>query len=239
VLAKAVAVWAAAFFVSGTLMGSITALRVQKRNKKRVNVHLDGEYAFALTDIEAARLRVGQTLTEEEIGALQRGDQAERAYERALSFLSYRPRSESEVRSSLRRKRVDAETIDSVIDRLIRAGLLDDAEFARYWVDNRIQFRPRGARALRHELRAKGVPQAVIGEALESYDEEAAARKAARAGASRMAHLETDDFRRRLSSYLARRGFHYGVVKPLVQEMLERRPGLPDEIESEVQANGE
>ena len=215
-------------------MGSITALRVQKRNKRRVNVHLDGEYAFALTDIEATRLRVGQTLTEEEMAALQERDEAERAYERALNFLSYRPRSESEVRNNLRRKRVAAEAIESAVDRLLRAGLLDDREFARYWIDNRIQFRPRGARALRHELRAKGVPHPVITEALEGYDDEAAAMKAAQAGASRMARLEEEDFRRRLSAYLARRGFNYGVVKPLVQEMLERRASDRDEIESEV-----
>ncbi len=212
---------------------TITALRVQRRNKRRVNVHLDGDYSFALTDIEATRLRVGQELTAEEIATLQGHDEAERAYERALNFLSYRPRSESEVRNKLRRKRVAAEAIDSVVGRLLRAGLLDDQEFARYWVDNRTQFRPRGARALRHELRAKGVPSTVIAEVLEGFDEEEAARKAALAGARRMAHLEAEDFRTRLSAYLARRGFYYGVAKPLVQEMWEQKPDTQNENESE------
>jgi regulatory protein len=237
----AVAVWAAAFFVCTVceMKRCITALRAQKRNDRFVNVHLDGKYAFGLTAIEAAHLRVGQSLTEEEIAALRKRDETERAYEKALNLLSYRPRSESEMRRRLRRKRVEPEAIESTIDRLLRAGLLDDREFARYWVDNRFRFRPRGARALRHELQAKGVPSSVISEALEQYDDQAAARKAAQAGARRMARLEPGDFRRRLSAYLARRGFGYEVVKPLVQEMLEQRPSRSDELERKVETNGE
>jgi regulatory protein len=216
----------------------VTALRVRKRNKKLVNVHLDGEQAFALTAIQAARLHVGQTLTAEEIAALRAGDEAERAYERALSLLSYRPRSESEVRGRLRRKQVEAEAIDSAVERLKRAGLLDDLEFARYWIENRLRFRPRGARALRHELRARGVPHPVISEALEGYDEQAAAEKAALDGARRLAHLDPQGFRRRLGAYLARRGFNYAIVKPLVQDMLEQQASREDEPEREVDTNG-
>jgi regulatory protein len=203
------------------MAGTITALRFQKRNKNRVNVYLDGQFAFGLAAIEAARLRVGQALGDDDIARLQRQDKVERAHERALNFLSYRPRSEAEVRRSLHKKGVQEEVVEVVIERLTRAGMLDDREFARYWVENRLQFNPRGARALGHELRQKGVPASIIADALVGFDEEAAARKASEAGARRLAHLEPDAFRRRLGAYLARRGFAYVVIAPLVEEMLD------------------
>jgi len=203
------------------MAGKITELCFQKRNKDRVNVYLDGRFAFGLAAIEAAHLKVGQELDDADIARLQKQDEIERAYERALNFLSYRPRSEAEVRRNLRRKDVEDQVIESVVERLTQAGLLDDGEFARYWVENRVQFKPRGARALRQELWEKGIPDAVVAETLEGFDEEGAARRVAQAGARRMARLDPRDFRRKLSAYMARRGFSYAVIKPLVEEMLE------------------
>ena len=203
------------------MAGVITALRFQKRNRNRVNVYIDGQFAFGLAAIEAAHLRVGQTLSDDDVARLQMQDGVERAYERALNFLSYRPRSEAEVRRKLRKKNMEEEVVEAVVERLTRAGLLNDREFARYWVENRRQFNPRGARALRHELREKGVPAPVIADVLADLDEEVTARRAAEAGARRLAHLEPGDFRRRLGAYLARRGFSYAVIEPLVEEMFE------------------
>ncbi|MFW6135910.1 MAG: RecX family transcriptional regulator [Chloroflexota bacterium] len=201
----------------------ITALTFQKRNKDRVNVYLDGQFAFGLAAIEAARLRVGQTLSNDEIVELQMKDQVERAYERALNYLSYRPRSETEVRRNLGKKDVEDAVIDAVIGRLKRAGLLDDREFAKYWVDNRARFNPRGFRGLRHELQQRGVSRDVIDDALETFDVEAAARQAVEAGASRLSQEAPPDFRRKLQAYMARRGFSYAVTSPLVQEKLQEK----------------
>jgi regulatory protein len=160
-------------------------------------------------------------LSDADIARLQKKDEIERAYERALNFLSYRPRSEAETRRNLREKNLDEDVIEAVLERLTRAGLLNDREFARYWVDNRVQFKPRGARALRQELWEKGVPDAIITEVIESVNEEDIARRVAEDGARRMAHLQPDDFCRKLNAYMARRGFSYAVIKPLVEEMLE------------------
>ena len=220
------------------MAGKITALRFQKRNKDRVNVYIDGQFAFGLAAIEAARLRVGQTLSDDDVARLRVRDEVERAYERALNFLSYRPRSEAEVRRNLYKKDVEDEVVEVVVERLTRAGLVDDREFARYWVENRLQFNPRGARALRHELRGKGIPDAIIAGALVDLDEEVAARQVAEAGARRLAHLEPRDFRRKLGAYMARRGFSYAVIEPLIEEMLDagRCEALTD-VESEVKEN--
>ena len=201
------------------MAGTITALRFQKRNKDRVNVYLDDRFAFGLAAIEAAHLKVGQTLSDDDLAQLKRQDEVERAYERALNFLSYRPRSEAEVRRNLGKKDLDEAVIEAVVERLTRAELLNDREFARYWVQNRLNFNPRGLRALRQELWQKGVPEAVIADTLDELDEEAAARRVAEVGARKLAHHEPQDFRRKLVAYMARRGFSYPVIQPLVDEM--------------------
>ena len=199
--------------------GQITALRVQRRNRNRVNVYLDGRFAFGLAAIEAAHLRVGQVLSDEDIARLRQRDTAERAAERALDLLSYRPRSEAEIRERLT-ERYDPETAMEVLERLRRSGLVDDREFARYWVQNRLQHNPRGAIALRQELYQKGVDDSVIEEALAEYDEEEAAARAAETARRKLRGLPPDLFRRRLTDYLLRRGFPYGVVRAIVQQAL-------------------
>jgi len=132
-------------------MHRITALKPQKKGPQRVNVYLDGKYAFALDAALAAALKVGQVLPPNDQAVLGQRDAVEVAYNKVLGFLSYRPRSGAEVATYLRGRQVPAEIIDGAIDRLQRAGLLDDDAFAHYWVENREQFRPRGARALRSE----------------------------------------------------------------------------------------
>ena len=200
--------------------GRITALRVQRRNRNRVNVYLDGRFAFGLAAIEAARLRVGQVLSDEDIARLRQRDTAERAAGRALDLLSYRPRSEAEIRERLT-ERYDPETAGEVLERLRRSGLVDDREFARYWVQNRLEHNPRGAVALRQELYQKGVDESAIEEALAEYDEEEAATRAAETACRKLRGLPPDVFRRRLTDYLLRRGFSYGVVRAVVQQALE------------------
>jgi regulatory protein len=120
------------------MAGTITALIAQKRNRERVNVYLDGEFAFGLAASAAIGLHKGQTLSDEEIAQLRALDQAEKAHQRALNFLSYRPRSVAEVQRNLREKDVPEEIIEQEIKRLERVGLLDDEAFARYWIARRV-----------------------------------------------------------------------------------------------------
>jgi regulatory protein len=201
------------------MAGTITALVAQKRNKERVNVYLDGEFAFGLAMVEALKLRKGQSLTDEDITRLKALDEIEVAHERALNFLSYRPRSSEEVRRNLREKQFAEQTIETVIERLERAGLVDDEAFARFWVDNRERFGPRSRRALRYELRQKGVPDTAIQAALADLDEEEAAYRAASARLRRYARADEETFRKRLGDFLARRGFGYGIVRDVLDRL--------------------
>lgn len=201
------------------MLQKITALRLQKRNQRRVNVYLDGKYGFALPAALAAPLKVGQTLSPEEIDQLRQRDAAKIAYHKVLGFLSYRPRSRAEVVIYLKRRKASPDTIGTVVERLERAELLDDEAFAQYWVENREAFRPRGARSLRFELRQKGVPAAVIERAIEGIDETESAYRAARARVRRLWQADYQTFRRRLGGFLQRRGFGYGIVKETVDRL--------------------
>jgi regulatory protein len=136
------------------------------------------------------------------------------------------------VRRNLREKDVEDQIVDVVVGRLTRAGLLDDREFARYWVENRARFNPRGLRGLRYEMQQKGVSRDIIDEALVTFDVEAAARNTAEAGARRLSRKDPSAFRRKLQAYMARRGFSYAVIKPLIEEMVEERR-CEEDIESE------
>lgn len=202
-------------------MRKVTALLAQRRRGDRVNVYLDGEYAFGLRDRVAARLRSGQSLSEEEIEGLLEEDTLEEAYDKVLGFLSYRPRSSAEIRRYLRKKKTPPRAIEKVVERLGEAGLLDDLSFARFWVENREKFRPRGARMLRYELRGKGVEEAVIAQALADLNEKESALRAAQKVFPRYSKLERREFRRRLGSYLARRGFAYPVIGEVLDQLWE------------------
>lgn len=195
------------------MAGRVTALEPQKRSGDRVNVYLDGEFAFGLARAAAADLAVGVWLSDEEIARLRANDELERARMKALDFLSYRPRSEEELRAYLERKRFRSDTIEGVLARLRRVGLIDDQAFAQYWVDNRTRFRPRGARLLRYELSQKKVAPEAIEAALEAYDERGALMLAVEQQARRLRHLPADQIRRRLFQRLARRGFSYELIQ--------------------------
>ncbi len=206
------------------MAGRITGLRFQQETSDRVNVYLDGQFAFGLPALAAARLRVGQYLSDDEIARLQAADRLQRAYDQAVRFLSFRPRSVAEVRRHLARTIEDPDLIAAVLDRLAAQGYLDDGEFARYWVENRERFRPKGPRALRQELRQHGLSDEAIAAALDTVDAHQSACNAARPRAARLAELGRSDgeaFRRKLSDFLARRGFDYETIQDVVTRLAE------------------
>ncbi len=216
----------------------ISALTVQKRNPERVNVYLDGEFAFGLSRIVAAWLYVGQELSDEKIGELQSGDSHESAYQRALNYLSYRARSEAEVRKHLLGKGIQDDIVEQVLERLNNAGLVDDERFAQSWVENRSEYRPRSRRAMVYELKQKGVSEAAIHSAVDDVDEEEMAYLAALKKAGRYSRLEWPEFRQKMNTYLAGRGFNFVVSSPVIarvwQEITEDTDSLPNPANKEV-----
>jgi regulatory protein len=199
------------------MAGTVTRLTAQKKNRDRVSVYLDDRFAFGLPAIVAAGLRPGQHLSDPEIESLKEQGNVEKEYNQALNYLSYRPRSRAEVSTYLRKRKVPEIQTEIILDRLENAGLVDDAEFARYWVDNRERFRPRGLRGLRYELQSKGIDNEVIDEALASVDPSESAYRAADKKARQFRTLEESVFERKLVEYLARRGFAYNIAQEVAR----------------------
>ncbi len=206
-------------------MPRITAIEPQQKNPGRVNIYLDGDFAFGLARIVAAWLKVGQDLGEEKIAALQGEDAGEIAYQKALHFIDYRPRSAAEVRQNLIRRAVPETLVEQTIARLQQNSLLNDEQFARTWIENRSEFRPRSRSALKMELRRKGLSDEVIQSVVDvNLDEEALARAAARKQAHRYKGLEWPEFRKKLGGFLARRGFSYTIIAPVLSEVWQEMP---------------
>jgi regulatory protein len=207
---------------------TITALEIQKRDKDRVSVYLDGEFAFGLPIVDAARLHKGQALSEQEIAHLRNIDDVSRALDRAVRLLARRPYSSAEIRRHLESKQVATPIIEEVLARLERLGYVDDRAFAQYWIENRDQFGPRGPRALRYELHQKGVSDDIIQAALDRLDTHDSAYRAAQAQMRRLRGLSQQEFRNKLGSFLARRGFDYDIVRDvtnqLITELQEEQP---------------
>ncbi|MCD6057994.1 MAG: regulatory protein RecX [Thermomicrobiales bacterium] len=204
--------------------GRVTALRPTKRDPDRIAVDLNGSFAFALpaTLVADERIDVGEMLDGDRVSSLLAADEASRATEAALVFLGYRPRSEKEVRDRLRRGGYEQDAIEHAIARLHEWRYLDDADFARRWVENRTAHRPRGRRLLQQELRHKGIDGEIARDAIDDaeLDETGAAEALARRRLPSYAGDEPAAIRRRLGAYLARRGYGYDVIRVALDRAL-------------------
>lgn len=204
--------------------GRITRLAPTRRDPNRVSVDLDGSFAFALPAdlVTSKHLEVGDVLDSSRVTQLLADDERARATDAALTFLSYRARSEREVRDRLRRGRYSQEAIDHAISRLRDWRYLDDEDFARRWVENRSAHRPRGRRLLQQELRQKGIDSETVRDVIDEsdLDEVAAATALARQRVPSYRGQDPLTVRRRIGGYLARRGYGFDVVRTALNTAL-------------------
>lgn len=208
----------------------ITALKIQVRDKDRVNVFVDGKYRFSLDITQVAELGVknGAEYSEEELAELENESQFGKLYTRALEYALTRPRSLREMRDYLYRKTRDTRTkmgtikkgvsvqlTERVFDRLVDKGYLNDEKFARFWVENRNVRKGASARKLQSELAAKGVSRELIGQVLGDSDR-TDADELKKVIAKK---INCYDDRQKLIAYLARQGFRYGDIQDVLAEI--------------------
>lgn len=207
----------------------ITALKIQARDKDRVNVFVDGKYRFSLDITQVAELgiKTGTEYTDDELRELENESQFGKLYTRTLEYVLIRPRSQREVRDYLYRKTRDTPTkqggvkkgvskelTERVFDRLSAKGYIDDEKFARFWIENRNVRKGTSFRKLKSELAAKGIgselADALLGQSDRQELEElrkVAAKKAAKY-----------DDPQKLVAYLLRQGFRYDDVRRVLEE---------------------
>jgi len=211
----------------------ITDIKQQKK-EGRFNIYLDEKFSFALPaeTLVKAGLSIGQKLSKDEIQALKHKEAVEKSYNQVLRFLSYRPRSKKEVNDYLLKKneandKDRVEIIALTIAKLESLGLVDDKEFAKWWWDQRKQFRPKGIYALKQELYRKGISQDIIAQLLSSstarQTEMEGAKKAVWKKIRSLESFTPREIRKKLTSFLIYRGFSYETIKLVLDETLGKR----------------
>ena|SRR2546429_2722774 len=211
----------------------ITALQPQTNNQDRINVFVDGQFLLGISALIALQmeLQVGQELSTDQLEQLRQEEAVQQATNRALNYLSFRPRSREEVRRYLRKKETPPELIDTVIQRLDELNLVNDQSFSEFWLESRERSNPKGAQALKNELRLKGVKRELVDELVSDEQDEERALRAGRKKAAmfaRQPEMDFKTFRARLGSFLQRRGFSYEVsthaVRALWKEVQDQEP---------------
>ncbi len=208
-------------------MSKITGLTAGKGREKRINVYLDGKFAFSLLAEVALKecLITGQEISESRLEALTGVDRYQRCLNAALRFLGYRPRSETEVRQRLKKHGFESDCTEKALTRLKEQGLVDDVAFARFWKDNRESFSPRSRRQMKLELRRKGLAIDVIEPVINEINESDSAYRAALGKTRHLPLADRQVFRRRLGAYLGRRGFNYDIIKETTERIWKENGG--------------
>lgn len=206
-------------------MPQITDIKRQKKNPKRFSVYIDGKFSFGLDadNLVKSGLEVSQEISQEEIEKMVKENEFFKIYEQVLKFFSYRPRSEKELRDWFKKKEVGEEVQKLICQKLKQVGLLNDEEFAKWWIEQRTAFRPSGLRLLALELRQKGISKDLISKLLNCYIPKDAeyelVKKAVEKKLKSLRHLSDLELRKKLGAFLSRRGFSFAVIKKIIGEI--------------------
>ncbi|MYA62283.1 MAG: RecX family transcriptional regulator [Dehalococcoidia bacterium] len=146
----------------------------------------------------------------------------QKALGRALNLISYRQRTETELRRRLSEKAVP-DVVDVAVEQLKERGLIDDAKYAREWSDSRSRRSPRSSRMIVRELVNKGVSPHLAELSVEELDDDDTAHDAASRFAMRLADADYEQFHRRLWGHLQRRGYGAGVSRRVISRLWQQR----------------
>ena len=197
-------------------MPQITSINQQK-NKNRVNVYLDDKFGFGidLDNFVLLNLKVDQELTDKEVESIVKKAEFQKSLDKLLKFATLRPRSEKEITDYFRRKKVHESLHKDLFEKLRHFELLDDMKFAKWWVEQRQNFKPKSARILKLELTQKGIVKEIIESVLgeTKIDEEKMARDLIERKAYKWKGLSPKLARQKKSQYLFGKGFGWDVIE--------------------------
>ena len=212
----------------------ITEVRNVAKGRQRLLVLSDGR-EFVFSDEACERTGITEGL-DASAGLFEELDAAEQrviAHEAALRLLANRPRSEKEMRTRLAMRGCAPAVIEDEVERLGRAGLLDDQKFARAWVEDRKRVSPRGRRMLRYELLGRGIDPESVDLVTDGIDDRETALSLARSRVRGSIVNDYETFVANVGGFLRRRGFDYSVAAEATraawEEVSSSRPTSPDD----------
>ncbi|MCA1055620.1 recombination regulator RecX [Rossellomorea aquimaris] len=199
-------------------MGVITKITKQVKNDERYNLFIDGTYAFSVDEGVLAKfgLRKGLEVDELAISEMQYEDDVKKALNKAIHFLSFRMRTEDEVRDHLKRSEWEEGIVGEVIHKLKDMKYLNDLEFAQAFTGTQINTSDKGPIWIRGELQRKGVDERYIEEALQAFTFEEQVDKAVSISEKLMRKYRKDSVviaKQKIEQNLQRKGYPNAVMK--------------------------
>lgn len=200
----------------------ITKIEPQK-NDKRVNVYLNGEFAFGLMmEIQYKYgLKEGMVIDQDFIKEVLLEEEQLKANNTALSYLTHRKRTEIEIIDKLKKKGFEENIIEKTLDYLKNYGLVDDLDYASSFARDKIKLNKQGPQRIKYELYRKGISQEIIEEILKEDDEYPRALELAKKKLPSYKNDNRDKIYRKLGGFLQRRGYSYDCVSRVLKELLE------------------
>jgi regulatory protein len=223
--------------------GTITKIERQKRAKDRYNLYIDEQYVFSIHEdvLIKYRLAKGSVINAEEMMAIVQAQDLQQAYVDAIRLLSFRLRSEYELKARLKQKNYELPTIEDTLDRLKREKYLDDALYAEQLTEQRIHSHKKGRNWIKQELQHKGLRPEHITKAMEQIDDETEFTNAfslihKKYGASLSPDSDVQNIKRKAIALLQRRGYSSSVVSRVMRkftQIIGSDPDMEDEHELE------
>ncbi|HGJ65931.1 TPA: regulatory protein RecX [bacterium] len=204
----------------------ITDLKTQEKHPSRLSIYLDGRYYCGISEEVALKykLKKGMEIDENNLKDMIHDDELQKAKKYVYNLLSRRMYSSKEVRNKLTEQGYTDDVIDQAISTIEGFGYIDDKTFAEEWVLSRKHNKPKGKIVLRRELAQKGINKEIIGEVLEEFiDDLDQLDTAVKLAQKKMLSYKNDDkisARRKLQSFLVRRGFDFDTIRKVVDKVL-------------------
>lgn len=200
-------------------MPLITSIKAQK-NQKRVNIYLDGKFAFGL-DLEnfmKLHLKINQELDQEQIKTITNKGEKSKILEKVLSFAMLRPRSGKEIKDYFKRKKIDELIQPYLLEKLKKYELLNDQKFAEWWVRQRLEFKHKSKKDITFELRQKGIDSNTIKNILDDsgIDEFKIAKELIKKRLYKWQKYDDKIRKQKIAQYLAGKGFNWDVINSAV-----------------------
>lgn len=199
-------------------MGKITDIAEQRRNKSRVSVFIDGEFACGLDAVTAAsaRIKIGDEITAEELKRISHDSEVNSAFERAVGYLSHAPRAKGEIRKYLSVKGYASDVIDATLDKLITYRYVDDYAYAQSFIKSKSK--RYGVMRIVSELKRRGISSDIIDELTEDGECDNGITDVALKYLR--SHRSAD--KQKLKRFLAGRGFAWDAISSAVSALEER-----------------
>ncbi len=205
---------------------TITKIERQKKNRGRCNIYVDDVFFCGLYDDTVLKygLAANDEITEQKLNEIKEFDEYIYGKKIAFDYLAYRIRTAAEIRKKLKAKSISAEITEKILKHLTELNLIDDAEFAKQLISEKIKRKPAGKTFLKQKLFEKGISKEIaekaLEEAFENIDEKEVAMQCFLKYYPKVKPLEKDKQRKKIFDTLARKGFDYDIINQVIREKL-------------------